>query len=82
MAKLSSKEKRVALLLYKAHYSASEAADLLPVGYGAVRTLWRGFETAEVSKKDRLTLLNHLERTFINNVIDPNSTVKYPSRDK
>jgi len=55
---MSIEDKQKALELFKAHYTAKEAANFFSFGYATLRNLWRGFEFAGIEKYDRMDLIN------------------------
>jgi len=65
---MSNEEKSFALELFKAHYTAKEAASYFSFGYATLRNLWRGFEFAEIKKYNRMELIetNKLLKDYIN----------------
>lgn len=54
---MSEKEKEYAKELYKAHFTAKEAALSFSFGYATLRNLWRAFEIAEIEQYDRRDLI-------------------------
>jgi len=54
---MSQDQKDFAKELYKAHFTAKEAATFFPFGYATIRGLWRGFDSVEIQKYDRLDLI-------------------------
>ena len=54
---MSGNDKEFAQELFKAHFTAKEAATFFSFGYNTLRNLWRGYEDAGVEKYDRLDLM-------------------------
>jgi len=55
--RMSEDDKDFAMELFKAHYTAKEAATFFSFGYNTIRNLWRGYEDARVEKYDRMDLV-------------------------
>ena len=55
--RMSEDDKDFALELFRAHFTAKEAATCFPFGYATLRNLWRGYENAGVEKYDRMDLM-------------------------
>ena len=44
-------------LLFKCHYNAKEAADILCLPYQVIASLYRSFKLQQVTKYDRLSMI-------------------------
>jgi len=58
---ITKEQKELALELFKAHFTPKEASLFFPCGYQTLANLFRGFTTANISKYDRLTLIEEEE---------------------
>ena len=54
---MSKNDKSFAMELFKAHFTAKEAATFFSFGYHTLRNLWRGYEDAGVERYDRMDLI-------------------------
>ena len=54
---LTEEQVLLAKELYKAHFTAKEATDILPCGYQSLADYWRRFRENEILKYNRLDLI-------------------------
>ena len=66
---LTKAQNESALVLFKAHYNAKEAANLLDVPYQRMTETYRRFRMMEVSQYDRLTLIPLEELNYFEEAI-------------
>lgn len=51
-------DKQMVLELYKAHFTAKEATEILPYSYSTIIAMFRSFEVAGIHKYDRFQLIS------------------------